>query len=1000
MAPKNNKGGSATQGGKGSGPTSGNKAGGGKGTSKGEKKKQHFEQKKQEYAEQSKKEREANQEAYKRAQDREKYEYYRKRAEEKKREAPPLECGVTYVQDKLGKPKAVPDLSDHWVKGNYREIQLLSFVPTDFYVPGDEISGEARVRELEYFFAEQARMLRKLRELPFHQVWSHVLYNNTVLPALRSFVAFCTRQHEQQLSLLTNDSSCTSVAAASPSSKTSSKNPLSCKVVSHVQGGSKKDATQAPFGAVTSQGLDEARAQCYEHVFWVLVRLTRRSESASERIGEEKYADLMQKVWSFPFLLDFCAVYGGSNFSVVFQGVRSVLQDPAHVSSATSTTTTKALIEKKYATSKKAFAELLEKSLERAYNEEQDDAWYFLADCLVQLECVFAFFPEDFDLFDEEVVIKPQVASSTASSSSSSSSKWLKTALKTTTTSAGASGSQAAKAATSSSENKVLKVYLDLFDKASEREDLAFVRQRTQKVILRYCQSRCPLRGGVPAFDQLEKWIGEFADNHDDLLTTEWALVLEEWHGEPGVDLDRVQCLEQLCGIKTERAIGPLDATDMFATEVDEPLREKIGELREILGSDFGEGFLCALLNQYERNTAQCIDAVFQDQLPVALAVLDRKMTLEEMKNRAASTREKSKRPLDAQLEKALSAASEHTRQRYGQNPATGATLADRQAAENKQRILELVAQQDQQDALEVAQELQKRAEDLHRREQVRLTRQRKALREYDDEPEVTEHWYLPDTGAGQTAGDQDEGGNSNENSKGRKANKAGAAAGGSSKGSSASSRNNNTTATKNNNSSYDYDPKSRNNVKTTGKTNAGAAASSSSSSSRGQHNKQEQQSTSYDDDWYSGYNAQKANYDWHEWKNYMEENEEHAEMDAMGNYKTSKAGDKTNWYGGKWKDWNYEKNTWYDDDEDDEEEDINDAEPNTESEDVTDTGGSKGKGGGKSGKKGENNSSDQAKRTVQGQSYGARRKEANKAKTVNHRRRDRFAQKMSRGFL
>lgn len=55
---------------------------------------------------------------------------------------------------------------------------------------------------------------------------------------------------------------------------------------------------------------------------------------------------------------------------------------------------------------------------------------------------------------------------------------------------------------------------------------------------------------------------------------------------------------------------------------------------------------------------------------------------------------------------------------------------------------------------------------------------------------------------------------------------------------------------------------------------------------------------------------------------------------------------------------------------------------------------GGKGKDGDQKGK------GKQERDPVQGQSYGARRKEQNKAVAGNHRRRDRFAQKMARGFL
>eukprot|EP00392_Amoebophrya_sp_AT5.2_P014181 g14323.t1 len=509
-----------------------------KGRGKAGKKEQYFDERKQEYAEQTKKEKEARHRAQTRAAQQEKYSFYRQKAEEKKSHPPFLENAVTYVQDKLGKPKPVSDLNAHWV--DKKEVNLVAFVPSDFYIEEDQQSAAAeglaegsaaqkRVPELEYFFEEQGRMLFTLRQLPHHQFWSHVVYNKTVVGSLRSFVAFCTRVHEER-QLLYNNSS----GAASPGSLDREKPPsspvLKCEVVSH----SSKNSSSAepavpgmprpqPFGPVTSQRLDDARFACYEHVFWLLIRITRTSESATEKIGSEKFADLTKDIWSFPFLLDFCSVYGGMNFDLVFQSVRSVLGGNL-------------LTEKfsnRYEKSKKAFTELLQMSLDKASNEGNRDAWLFLADCLQQLECVFSFFPPDFNLLETETS-GPTVMDKKNS----------------------AVGSGPSESKTTQQVDPVLSVYKDLYVKASAEEEpfsrpncndslsavLEMVRKRVQKVIMRYCQSRCSLKGGVGSFERLEAWVCSFADdiNLEGLLTPDWADVLNEWHGEKDVDRDRI----------------------------------------------------------------------------------------------------------------------------------------------------------------------------------------------------------------------------------------------------------------------------------------------------------------------------------------------------------------------------------------------------------------------------------------------------------------------------
>lgn len=52
-------------------------------------------------------------------------------------------------------------------------------------------------------------------------------------------------------------------------------------------------------------------------MFWMCVRLSKKSENHHEYMGDAFYRETMAKCWNIPKLLDFCAIYGESNFNKV-----------------------------------------------------------------------------------------------------------------------------------------------------------------------------------------------------------------------------------------------------------------------------------------------------------------------------------------------------------------------------------------------------------------------------------------------------------------------------------------------------------------------------------------------------------------------------------------------------------------------------------------------------------------------------------------------------------
>ena len=56
--------------------------------------------------------------------------------------------------------------------------------------------------------------------------------------------------------------------------------------------------------------------------------------------------------------------------------------------------------------------------------------------------------------------------------------------------------------------------------------------------------------------------------------------------------------------------------------------RKELDEIKDMLGDEYGEGFLHLCLTHYQGDTAALIEGIFTQALPVALEVLDKKMTL------------------------------------------------------------------------------------------------------------------------------------------------------------------------------------------------------------------------------------------------------------------------------------------------------------------------------------------------------------------------------------
>ncbi len=265
-------------------------------------------------------------------------------------------------------------------------------------------------------------------------------------------------------------------------------------------------------------------------------------------------------------------------------------------------------------------------------NKSDKSVWQFLNDCLVQIESVFAFFPPSFHDLNDDVLVYLTLFQECGSGS------------------AGATG------------------------------ELDFIRVRCRRIVIRFCaakyrprktetakkaeasfglgidyatgemkdnSSRDARSYGLQGFEELEALVRDQLSELDGMLDSSWAVVLNEWYDEEknGIEKSRVQALERLCGIdsaaKDNARVGVKNVGDMLmggasAMSADEyeatffasVRRKDIDELRDMLGDDYGEGFLHLCLTQYQGDTAALIEGIFGQALPVALEVLDKKMTL------------------------------------------------------------------------------------------------------------------------------------------------------------------------------------------------------------------------------------------------------------------------------------------------------------------------------------------------------------------------------------
>ena len=113
------------------------------------------------------------------------------------------------------------------------------------------------LQQVVKFLKIQVKGLKYLLSCKFHAFWSNICYRgNRIVKQLDSFLQFVSRPHDFQEFLVG------------------------------------KEAREF-YAQSTTKELEDLRQQCIEHMFWVCVRMSKKSENHHEFLGEAFYREQM-----------------------------------------------------------------------------------------------------------------------------------------------------------------------------------------------------------------------------------------------------------------------------------------------------------------------------------------------------------------------------------------------------------------------------------------------------------------------------------------------------------------------------------------------------------------------------------------------------------------------------------------------------------------------------------------------------------------------------------
>eukprot|EP00418_Pyrodinium_bahamense_P008104 CAMPEP_0179104658 /NCGR_PEP_ID=MMETSP0796-20121207/48563_1 /TAXON_ID=73915 /ORGANISM="Pyrodinium bahamense, Strain pbaha01" /LENGTH=723 /DNA_ID=CAMNT_0020802615 /DNA_START=44 /DNA_END=2211 /DNA_ORIENTATION=- len=504
--------------------------------------------------------------------------FFEAEAAKKLQERKGADAGVTYVEDRDSrKPVAVSDISEYWRS----DLGMLPFMPDDNVGPVEVPEGVDVHERLEYLqmLSEQLQQVLKMR---FHVFWSQVIYDPQLRRCLDSYLRFSLRAHDVEES---------------------------------AGGAAATNASQDPM-AVEER---KVAGEISRRVLAVFLRLSRPQETSHDFISDAKFGELIyeHRIFDVPKLVDLCSIYGDSNRSTVTKIVHSVfLYQPKCKEDF------KAVVQHMLGGLHQCCSPLQDllagdetrqqqKKAGRGKSPELsiDECLAFLPDILSCFNAIFCFFPEEcvelliggsldggLPLADLMVVLHESVTTLQQRSGRGSSDHL-------------------------SSVCRTIVSFLS----------------RLLSCVLGF---RMAPRHGASAFDDLLEWLKTQVDRSallSDLGKHGLENVAMDWLASGLVDDAQLDYLEQLCGpllpkeARARRRNHPSapskgGATGSSGGAVSSGAASsdaaKIREVREVVGMEFGEGFVLQCLLHYGNSVPAVVGAIFDGSLPPQLSAL------------------------------------------------------------------------------------------------------------------------------------------------------------------------------------------------------------------------------------------------------------------------------------------------------------------------------------------------------------------------------------------
>eukprot|EP00747_Dinoflagellata_sp_TGD_P079624 gnl/TRDRNA2_/TRDRNA2_160582_c0_seq1.p1 gnl/TRDRNA2_/TRDRNA2_160582_c0~~gnl/TRDRNA2_/TRDRNA2_160582_c0_seq1.p1 ORF type:complete len:740 (+),score=132.38 gnl/TRDRNA2_/TRDRNA2_160582_c0_seq1:97-2316(+) len=527
---------------------------------------------------------------------RQRAEFYELEAAKKLRECRGIDESVTYVEDKdTRKPKAISDISEYWKV----ELGMLPFMPNDNLGPNVEMSPDSDIAEHREYLQMFNEQLQKLLRMKFHVFWSQVLFDPKLRRCLDSYLRFCLRNHDS--------------------------------AVSPVQGEEITDQDVAV--------LDELAQSISRRVLATFTRMSRPRETSHDFISTQKFGELLYEhtVFDIPKLIDICAIYGDSNRATVTRLVHSVFtHQPRYRDDF------KAVVQHMLGGLHQCCHPLKNGGRKNNAELSVEECMSFLPDILSCFNAIFCFFPEDC----VELLLEGKVgieSSSRGAASQTTSLPWLD--LMVTVYDALASLEKPTRGGMPPESMKLA---------------ISTIRPMLCRLLSLVLGFHMGPRRGAAAFQELLTWCTEQSELRSALLG-DLALyglenVMLEWLASGLADRAQMDFVEQLCGrqlLPADRrasakaaaksssgsaagsagvAAAPSAGAGSSSSSVKAPPASghsgKIREVREVVGTDFGEGFVLQCLLHFHGSVPNVVDAILDGNLPAQLDCLPRKLAL------------------------------------------------------------------------------------------------------------------------------------------------------------------------------------------------------------------------------------------------------------------------------------------------------------------------------------------------------------------------------------